>query len=266
MLKLVFFTQDIRLRVRVASREDDFSQSFFWEDKIQFTLSDDKNYTMIWTSLLPDLEPIFAEALIRLVSARYPVSPDYPRLKEMCPRLIFQSQDQEWVFFGGTFNPWHEGHQSCLNLLPEDKLCFILPDQNPQKNFRNSHMVSEFLQISTHARFKKKQFLVPSFLLLKEKNPTVEWIEKLAEEFPTIKLSLLMGFDSFAHLKSWIRIDDLLKHLHGLYVVSRQETEEQKRKALDYVNGRAPVKVAFLGSHPFESLSSSSLRAKKEGD
>lgn len=218
---------------------------------------------MAWASLLPDLGPHDAKSLVELVSARYPVSTDFHDLKDKCPSLTFPLEADEWVFYGGSFNPWHLGHQACLNLLPQDKTCFVLPDMNPHKELRDVDPPLQVLELITRIRFGKKQYLVPTFLLDKIKNPTVDWIEKLRVEFPEKKLSLLMGFDSFSHLKSWTRSQDLINALDAIYVVSRLETEETKSEALNYVEGISKkVSVVFLGRHEFEAVSSTSLRKK----
>lgn len=261
LLKLVFYTKDSRLKVRLAGNDDSFQGACTWKDKLSFIVSDDGDFMMIWTSLLPDLDPDYANALVDLVGARYPLSPDYPMLREACPQMIFESHSDEWVFFAGTFNPWHHGHQACLSLLPEDRPCLILPDRNPQKEFRDVSLVSTVLQISTLARFKKHQYLVPTFLLLNKKNPTVDWVERLKNEMPSLKISLLMGFDSFASIKSWIRSEDLLPKLHTIYVVSRLEDDRDRRSALDEAHAlNSHLNVVFLGKHEYESLSSTELR------
>lgn len=263
MLKLVFYTQDTRLKVRQAFAQDDFSKSCTWLDKLQFIVSDSGKFMMVWSSLLPDLEPEFAEALLDLVSARYPVSKDYQKLKDSCPDLVFNKLTDEWVFFGGSFNPWHLGHQACLDLIPEDKMCFLIPDRNPQKELREIPTVTTILELSTKARLKKLQFIVPTFLLEHKKNPTVEWVERLKDEFPSQKISLLMGFDSFSKLKSWVRVEDLLPKIHTLYVVSRLEDDEARRLALDEARARGMShNIVFLGRHDYETVSSSDLRKK----
>jgi nicotinic acid mononucleotide adenylyltransferase len=263
LLKLVFFTNDSRLKVRLALPEDDFSASCKWKDKLEFIVVDSGNYTMIWTSLLPDLEPIYANAMVELVSARYPISPDYKELARTCEKMIFRNPHDEWVFYGGSFNPWHQGHQACLHLLPEDRTCLIVPDRNPEKDVRDVNVVSTILEISTKGKFKKSQFLVPTFLLQNKKNPTVEWVERLKEEFPTYKVSLLMGFDSFSKLKTWVRSSDLLPKINTLYVVSRLEDDEDRRLALDEVHALGfNVNIVFLGKHDFEMITSTELRGR----
>jgi nicotinic acid mononucleotide adenylyltransferase len=265
LLNLVFYTQDTRLKVRYANAQDDFSKSCNWKDKFKFIVADSGDFTIMWTSFLPDLEPEYAEALVDIVSARFPVSENYELLRSLCPDMLFKNLTGEWVFFGGSFNPWHQGHQACLNLLPEDKVCLILPDKNPQKELGEIHQVTKLLEISTKAKFNKNQFITPAFLLKNKKNPTVEWIEKMKEDFPSERLSLLMGFDSFFALKTWIRVDELLPKLHTIYVVSRLENDEDRRRALDEVHARGPeVNVVFLGKHEYEDVSSTDLRKRKK--
>jgi nicotinic acid mononucleotide adenylyltransferase len=91
----------------------------------------------------------------------------------------------------------------------------------------------------------------------------VEWVEKLKNEFPTYKISLLLGFDSFSKIKSWIRGEDLLKHLSTLYVVSRLEDDQDRRTALDEVHSLGfNLNIVFLGKHDFEQMSSTELRGR----
>lgn len=263
MLKLVFCIKDSNLKVREAFPGEVFNLRYTWMNRLEFTLTENSDFTMIWTSLLPDLGPQYAQALLDLVAARYPVSSKFSELFKLCPELAFKNHTDEWVFYGGTFDPWHRGHQSCLDLIPDEKICLILPDRNPQKKFRELDPVSAILEISTKARFKKNQFLVPSFLLDDRKNPTIEWIEKIKHEFPNDKRSLLMGFDSFSQIKTWIRFEDLLNDLQTIYVVSRMETEEEREiSTQDVKSSTKELNVVFLGRHRFEDLSSTDIRKR----
>jgi nicotinic acid mononucleotide adenylyltransferase len=264
LLRLVFYTKDTRLKVRPASKEDDFTNFCVWDESIHYIVSETSNFMMVWTSLLPDLDPQYAMALTSLVGARYPLSPNYKKLKSECSQLVFQHPSDEWVVFGGTFNPWHKGHQACLSLLPDDKVCFVAPDRNPQKDDRSDGIVSCILEINTRAQFKDLQSLVPSFLLFEEKNPTINWVERLKTEFPGQKISLLMGFDSFSQMRTWIRSPELFLKLHTIYVVSRMEDDVQKQLALDEALVRNPqLTVHFLGKHEHEHLSSTEIRNRR---
>lgn len=260
MLKLFFYFTNETLKVRRA-QPDEVMESCVWEDTIEFAVAKNAMMMMTWTSLLPDLKPKYAQSLLRLVSARYPVSTRYEMLRELCPRLVFSNQDDEWVFFGGSFHPWHAGHQACLNLLDENKTCLVLPDRNPYKQLREVEPVVGILELSSQIRFKTKQFLVPTFLLQSEPNPTVDWIRLVKKHFPTKKLSLLIGHDNFVGIKSWTSSDELLPLLDTLYVVSRLEVEESRAAITAGLQEIAPdLKISFLGRHEFENLSSTALR------
>ncbi len=261
MLELVFYTQDRLLKVRRALPEDSFKNACKWQNKLKFITTNDSSFTMVWTSLLPDLEPIYARALVELAGARYPISPNYEKLKEACPEITYKSLEEEWVFYGGSFNPWHQGHQACINLLPPDKLCLVVPDRNPHKELIEINPVNAVLEISTRARFNKNQLLVPTFLLEDKKNPTINWIRDLKEKFPTLRLSLLMGFDSFSQLKTWTNSSELMSYLDTIYVVSRLEEDEDRYLALDEAHAlKQNLNIVFLGKHNFENVSSTKIR------
>lgn len=264
MLRLFFYTKDRILKVRVPNPSDDFSNSTIW-NSIEFKITDNKNYTMAWTSLLPDLEPRHAHALLNLVGARYPISKVYEKLKALCPEIVFNDETEEWVFFGGSFNPWHKGHQACLNLLDPQKYCFVIPDQNPFKEVRELDPVANILELSSKIRFGDRQFLVPTFLLDNKKNPTVDWVSFLKEKYPEKKISLLMGFDGLSQIPTWTRARELLVMLDTLYVASRLEDDKTREMAVNNVIPFAPnLRVEFLGRHDFENLSSTELRKKRE--
>src|SRR5690606_21219193 len=96
-----------------------------------------------------------------------------------------------------------------------------------------------------------------------EKNPTVNWIEKLHREFPDKRLSLLLGHDSFESITTWIRANDLLPKLHKLFVVSRLEDDRKREQVAKKVQALAPnLEIEFLGHHDHEGLSSTELRRK----
>jgi nicotinate-nucleotide adenylyltransferase len=264
LLRLYIYVKDHHLQVRKASAHERFISPCIWRNQVEFEYCVDENYMLTWVTLLPDLDPVEARALLDLVGARYPISPQYQKLKKLCPKIVYQNMADEWVFYGGSFNPWHSGHQACVDLLPLDLTCFVLPDINPQKQQYQFELVSSVIELSAKARFTKNQFLVPSFLIEPVKNPTVIWMERLKKEFPEKKLSLLLGFDSFSQISHWIRGRELLPLLHCLYVVSRMETDHAREKISSELKTIAPnLEIEFLGRHGYEEVSSTDIRTKK---
>lgn len=259
MSKFFFLFNGEIFKARTPQPNESFTHSFKWKDKVEFEFTEKTLFMMAWTSLLPDLAPKDARNLVELASARYPVSPEYDELKKLCPKLVVGDDRDEWVFFGGSFFPWHSGHQACLNLLPDDKTCFVLPDRNPWKDVRDVDPVLTTIELAGKVKFKSSQFLVPTFLLDQKKNPTVDWMTDLRRRYPEKKLSLLMGFDSFLNLPTWTRASELLTLLHTVYVASRMETDEEQARAAAALPG---LKVIFLGHHQHEGVSSTSIRKK----
>lgn len=260
MLRLFFNFDGHLLKVRKASATEVLRTPVCWKNRIEFEFIESTVLMMAWTSLLPDLEPQEAEALLNLSSARYPISFDYDELSRLCPKLVAGGNDQEWVFFGGSFNPWHEGHQACLSLLPQDKICFIAPDRSPHKDV-DLDAVPLMINLSFKIKFGKKHFLVPTFMLDKKRNPTVDWVERLKLKWPERKISLLIGYDSLKNLKSWTRFEDLLPKLSTLYVASRLEQNSEHEPLVNELKKyNSNLMVTFLGHHDHEEASSTKLR------
>ena len=263
MERLYLYMDQEVLKARKVEDYETLSKPMVWRN-LEFEYVSNPLLMINWPIILPELRPETARSLLDLVGARYPFSQHHHELKNICPELVFNKTTDEWVFFGGSFNPWHKGHQACLNLLHDSKVCFILPDRNPLKELKVLEPVSTVLELITKIKFGKNTFLSPTFLLDFQKNPTVKWIEKLHKEYPNKKLSLLMGFDSFKNLNKWERPEDLYKILDSLYVVSRLEEDDEREEAAKPIRDiNSKLNIHFLGGHEFESESSTKIRAEK---
>jgi nicotinate-nucleotide adenylyltransferase len=260
MERLYLYLENEVLKARKVESYEKMEAPLRWKD-LEFQYTTSRLLMINWPIILPELAPTTARSLLDLVGARYPFSPYHEKLKEICPELIFKKESDEWVFFGGSFNPWHKGHQACLNLLPEDKLCFILPDRNPFKELKMLEPVSTIIELVKNIKFGKNHFIAPTFLLDFQKNPTITWIEKLRQDFPDKKLSLLMGFDGLKGIMEWIRVGELLTKLNTLYVASRLEDDDERISVITPLKQLSPnLQIEFLGRHDFENLSSTNLR------
>ena len=198
------------------------------------------------------------------------ISAFFPRISaqqlspKACPPLWSQSflsdqQDvqEEWVFYGGTFNPWHQGHSACLDLLPEKKI-IILPDRNPWK--KEESLIEEnlclFLDQLSQKIHPERHALYPGFLAAAQVNPTIDWFSKVVG-----KKSLLIGADNLLSFSKWKNYQQLLAQVHCLYVAPRtiEQSEEQFAAALEHCRLFAR-EVRVLDRHDFEDLSSTKLR------
>ena len=133
------------------------------------------------------------------------------------------------LFFGGTFDPWHEGHQACLDLAPKDLPLIVCPDRNPHKNSRVGDGIGRYMTLQTLVPQQTNRFLYPGFLLKEESNPTVNWVLRVKRNRPDLRIHLLMGHDNFSSLSTWNQAADLMKLLSGLYVVCLLYTSPSPR-------------------------------------
>lgn len=170
----------------------------------------------------------------------------------------------EILFFGGSFNPWHNGHSSCIKLCPLDKKIIVIPDHNPFKEvIKSTEKNTSLIEIKNILKnFQQTTYLFDTFYKLEQKNPTSHWINEIKEAFPKIKLSLLMGFDSFASIDKWIDASILINNLYSLYVASRQDNPQVMNAQIETLKDINPsLHITFLGKHEYEDLSSTKLRS-----
>lgn len=173
-------------------------------------------------------------------------------------------------FFPGTFNPWHKGHQACINLHIQnfsDIPVIILPDYNPRKHsylntqsYENlfNYLLKEHL---LHPHFQC--YLSDTLLATQKQNSTFTWIRTLKKYFSHLDLGLIMGMDCFLQIDTWHQSASLLNDLSFIEVVPR-EIDSQIRSTSDQLTHCKSVNNALsihiLPSHPFLTLKSSTQR------
>lgn len=161
------------------------------------------------------------------------------------------------TFFGGSFNPWHQGHEACLAASPNRAGLVVVPDNNPFKDgVVDGCCWALYRQIVARAEhFGAVVF--PGFCGQEAANPTITW-------FPYVNAArkgLLIGDDSFADLPRWIEADALAKHLHHLHVVPRDADPGRVENAQDWCRRHAPgCEVHMLEDHPHRHVSSTKIR------
>jgi nicotinate-nucleotide adenylyltransferase len=174
------------------------------------------------------------------------------------------SDQKELVFFGGSFNPWHEGHSECLRLLQTDIPVIVIPDHNPYKELITDKDLNLDKLRDKISGLRKNTYLYTGFFDKNTKNPTAYWIKDLKQSLPQTKLSLLMGFDTFNALEKWIDAKELINNLSSLYIASRLENEEHRHKQIDVIHRiNSNLLINFLGKHKYEDLSSTQIRENK---
>lgn len=171
-------------------------------------------------------------------------------------------KSREIIFYGGSFNPWHEGHMACLKLAPKDINIIIIPDINPLKNLDGVKKENPIDKIKNAiAQLEQNCFVFEDFYHQNKPNPTAHWIQDLKQSDLNQNYSLLIGYDSFISIEKWINAEHLLNALSTLYIVDRQNNEKTFKKQQESLSKNFPkLKLVLLGKHPFESLSSTQIR------
>lgn len=163
---------------------------------------------------------------------------------------------EEGTFYGGSFNPWHEGHDECLKRSLSQNI-IIVPDRNPWKENQEQKCFFKSLK-EILLRFENTPYSVfPGFYGKESSNPTVSWIGKTLIK----KRGLLMGDDNFCQIFKWQNSQDLLAMLSKIEVLNRNHTLEEVTKIeSEILKNHSTISIDLLGDHPHMDLSSTRLR------
>ncbi len=227
-----------------------------WDQRTQ------KAFEGVWVRLL-DLNKLGfgeGERLCLWLSQQYSFMPGGCSKAVLLPKRYQKSLFQDKVIiFGGSFTPWHEGHEACLSLCPDGPI-LVLPDKNPWKEVsRQGCPFEQFQQLAIKLE-DTPHSLYPGFMILSEGNPTCHWIGKV--NIP--QKYLLVGDDTFLGFHQWRKPEEVLKAIQGFYVCPRQEPSKelecQRERLLQIKQG---LEIVFLSHHDWEWVSSSSLRSQR---
>lgn len=175
--------------------------------------------------------------------------------------LINSIESSEVIFFGGSFNPLHDGHIACLKLLNSKHNTIVIPDFNPQKMIHAIENDKEFIHNLKEKVVPYSRAVYTGFFLQKQKNPTYIWLNELKDRITSKKLSLLLGSDSLINFNTWVEAEKLSKILHAIYVVPRMDSNEVIANKIKYFLEINPkIMIYILPQHEYKNLASSQLR------
>ena len=161
------------------------------------------------------------------------------------------------TFFGGSFNPFHEGHRACLDLCPEKNI-LIVPDRNPFKenSDENSEVFTKFKQLAE--KLKNSPYSIyPGFLVQETPNPTSSWLPRVHIK----EKNFLMGDDSYMSLLTWKNPEVIIKALTKLYVVPRNfKKSDYLEQEKDILKINPQLEIHYLADHPYKNITSTELR------
>ena len=162
------------------------------------------------------------------------------------------------IFFGGSFNPWHQGHAAAVEACPERGRVIVVPDYNPFKAAPTEACAFARYRAIRAAAAPLGVGVYPGFCGIEDKNPTCYWLRRM-----THPPSLLLGADSFMALQTWAASAELLALLHEIFVAQRQVPEKTLDAQRKLLLAQAPgVVIHLLGAHAFEGVSSTAIRTK----
>jgi len=203
--------------------------------------------------------------LLEALGKFWPFMPSFDeRLRGIkLPKMFMKKEEftQDLIFYGGSFNPWHAGHLTCLSLCEKEtqQTIVVIPDNSPWKKL--SPIISEcrfesYYKLCTELSQTHYE-IYPAFWGREEKNPTVTWL-------PHTKLQrrgLLMGDDAFMEFKRWQNFNVLMASLNELFVVPRNHTLKEIEIQRRYFERDFPhIKIVVLPEHEYQDVSSTKMR------
>ena len=154
----------------------------------------------------------------------------------------------------GSFNPVHVGHliiaNHILNETDVKKIWFIVSPQNPLKT--ESTLLNEYhrLHLIRLATEDDKRIKVSDIEFnLPKPSYTANTLTYLAEKYPNLEFSIIMGSDSFQNIQKWKNYDSIIKN-HPIIVYIRPGFEVQNK-----INANLQIADA-----PLLQLSSTQIR------
>lgn len=238
---------------------------FFLEEEVEVTAQDDAR-AALWVKLIDIHELAFDHGAIlcEALGKFWPNMPSFaPKLSGIeLPQLLSNKISDKNVYYGGSFNPWHDGHTECLKQCKEYQESFhivVVPDVNPWKKGREGSVrcfYRSFLEICR--TIMPFEFSVYSgFWGAEFENPTSSWLLKVEDK----NKAMLIGDDNFLSFHKWQNSQKLLDELDALFVVPRELSFDDLNEKKS-VHKELSSKIFILDDHEYQHLSSTEIRGK----
>ena len=152
------------------------------------------------------------------------------------------------AFFGGTFDPVHNGHLNIARTLVDffslDRFYFLPAFHAPHKADRKPTSAYHRFAMLSIAAENDPSILVSTHELDRgEPRYTVDTIPELTSEFPDTSLFFVMGADSWSDIRTWRRWEELLLMTNHLVVarpgfdISTEHVTDKVRERINDVRG-----------------------------
>jgi len=146
------------------------------------------------------------------------------------------------AFFGGTFDPVHNGHlhiaRSLVDIFRLDRFYFLPAFHAPHKPDRvPTSAYHRFAMLSIATQQEPKVVVSTHELDRMEPRYTVDTVPELTKEFANSKLFFVMGADSWMDIRTWRQWEDLLLMTNHI-VIARPGFEISQSHVSDVVRER----------------------------
>ncbi|MFT6180691.1 MAG: nicotinate-nucleotide adenylyltransferase [Paracoccaceae bacterium] len=156
------------------------------------------------------------------------------------------------AFFGGTFDPIHEGHleiaKKAVKVLKLDLVIIIPCRRSPHKAEKPGASDEDrlkMLQLATAhlpwARVNDYEFQKPP------PSYTCETVQHFQDEFPSkTRLFLLIGFDQWEALPRWKNIETLARDVEFIVVGRRKQPVSRDGYHAHFIEGHHPASASQI--------------------
>jgi nicotinate-nucleotide adenylyltransferase len=154
------------------------------------------------------------------------------------------------IFFGGTFDPPHDGHNGCVRLALErfpEATVLIVPAMIPASTFdagkepksdyetRVTLCKLAFSEISARVEISRIEENLPV------PNYSVMTVRALENKFPSKSLGILIGMDQFENFGAWREAYEILSKV-SLVVVGRNSRESNELDEARFIKAHEKLK------------------------
>lgn len=139
-------------------------------------------------------------------------------------------------FFGGTFDPPHNGHQTIVNYCLEkcDKLILVPNKKSPHKKFHPNASAKQRKKMLSilfaHNKINICEFELKSAI----DNYTYLTIDYLKKKYKSSDLTMILGNDQLLNLKNWKNINYILSEVKILCFNRSVSKNIELSKSLKY--------------------------------
>jgi nicotinate-nucleotide adenylyltransferase len=152
---------------------------------------------------------------------------------------------------GGTFDPVHLGHLAAAEQVRGaarlDEV-WLMPNARPPHKVDGPHASAQDRLAMVELAVKSRPGLRASDLEVRRGglSYTVDTLAGLASLFPQATFALLLGYDAALQIRTWHRVDDLLRAAH--FAIFERPSVDLKESDV-YALGFPPERTQFLRIH-----------------